>query len=170
MQYPALGIDVSQLTLVVLLMLADGSCQQGPFSNDSKGFAQLKRWLRRQVDSPLYVCLEATGRYSDAIAHDLYGEPWVAQVSVLNPSRIHAYARSHMRRNKNDKADAWLLAHFAVTQNPAGWRPPSPQQQTLQELMRHRDNLLDARQQVRNRLSAGVRHEPVQRQVQEQEE
>src|SRR6185436_7593479 len=49
MQYPALGIDVSQLTLVVLLMLADGICQQGTFSNDSKGFAQLKRWLRRQV-------------------------------------------------------------------------------------------------------------------------
>ena len=41
MQYPALGIDVSQLTLVVLLMLADGICQQGTFSNDSKGFAQL---------------------------------------------------------------------------------------------------------------------------------
>jgi transposase len=75
-----------------------------------------------------------------------------------------------MRRSKTDKADAWLLAHFAATQEPQPWTPPSPQQQTLQELMRHRDNLLDMRQQVRNRGKAGVRTPEVQRQLQEQDE
>lgn len=170
MRYPALGIDVAQATVAVALSTDDGKGQHGTFSNDSQGFRQLQRWVKRQVNAPVWVCLEATGRYSDAIAHFLHAEPWVAQVSILNPSQIHAYARSQLRRSKTDKADALLLAHFAATQSPEGWTPPSPQRQALQELMRHRDNLLEMRQQVRNRLKAGVRNRAVQRQLQEQEE
>lgn len=170
MRYPALGIDVAQATVAVTLSTDEAVWQHGHFSNDAKGFAQLKRWVARQVDKAVWVCLEATGRYSDAIAHYLHDEAWVAQVSVLNPSRIHAYARSQMRRSKTDKADALLLAHYAATQNPDPWTPPSHQQQTLQELTRHRDNLLDMRQQVRNRLKSGVRSTEVQRQLHEQEE
>ena len=169
MRYPALGIDVAQVSLTVTLLTNEGQWQHGHFSHDSKGFVQLARWVQRQVDKAVWVCLEATGRYSDAIAHYLCAAEWVAQVSVLNPSRIHAYGRSQMRRSKTDKADAMLLAHFAATQHPDAWIPPSPQQQTLQELMRHRDNLLDMRQQVRNRLKAGVRTTEVQRQLHEQE-
>lgn len=169
MQYPTLGIDVAKATLAVALHTDEGQCQHGSFKNDSKGFGQLKRWVRRQVPHAVWVCLEATGRYSDAIAHYLYAEAWVAQVSVLTPSRIHAYGRSQLRRSKTDKTDAALLAHFAATQSPEGWQPPSPQQQTLQELMRHRDNLMDMRQQVRNRLKSGVRTGEVQRQLQEQD-
>lgn len=170
MHYPTLGIDVSQARLAVALMRPDGVVRHGDFSNDVQGFARLKRWVQRHGASDVWVCLEATGRYSEAIAHALFGEAWVAQLSVLNPSRIHAYARSQMRRSKTDKADAVLLAHYAATQNPDGWTPPSPQQQTLQELMRHRDNLLDMRQQVRNRLKSGVRSASVQRQLHEQDE
>jgi len=171
MKYPALGIDVSRLLLAVVLLSAEGVWQHGNFSNDSKGFEQLRRWVRRHVgEQKVWVCLEATGRYSDELAHYLYGEGWVRQVSVLNPSRIHAYGQSQMRRTKTDKADARLLAHFAATQESEAWLPPSPQQQSLQELMRHRDNLIDSRQQVRNRQQAGVRHGEVQRQLREQEE
>lgn len=170
MHYPALGVDVAQATVAVALTTDDGKWQHGSFSNDSQGFSQLKRWVQRQVSAQVWVCLEATGRYSDAIAHYLHQEAWVAQVSMLNPSQIHAYARSQMRRSKTDKADAMLLAHFAATQNPAGWTPPSPQQKALQELMRHRDNLIEMRQQTRNRQKSGIRNREVQRQLQEQEE
>jgi transposase len=170
MRYPALGIDVSQANLAVALSLEEGVNRQGDFSNDAKGFGQLARWVQRQTDKCVWVCLEATGRYSEAIAHALYAAAWVEQVSVLNPSRIHAYGRSHLRRSKTDKADALLLAHYAATQNPDGWIPLSPHQQTLQELMRHRDNLLEMRQQVRNRLKAGVHSAGVQRQLHEQDE
>lgn len=171
MKCPALGLDVSRFTLAVVLWLGGGVWHHGNFSNDAKGFEQLRRWVRRHVnDQAVWVCLEATGRYSDAIAHYLYGEAWVAQVSLLNPSRIHAYGQSQMRRTKTDKADAKLLAHFAASQESDAWLPPSPQQQSLQELMRHRDNLIDARQQVRNRRQSGVRNAEVQRQLQEQEE
>lgn len=169
MAYPALGIDVAQASLAVTLLCAEGQWQHGTFRNDGQGFGQLKRWVQGQVSSPVWVALEATGRYSEAIAVYLYEQAWVAQVSVLNPSRIHAYARSQMRRSKTDKADASLLAHFAATQSSEAFRPPTPQQQTLQELMRHRDNLLDMRQQVRNRLQAGVRTAAVQQQLHEQD-
>ncbi len=173
MHTPALGIDVSQASLAVALMVTDSTdsvVRHGNFSNDPKGFAQLKRWVQRQVKGGIWACLEATGRYSEAIARYLFEERWVEQVSVLNPNCIHAYARSQMRRSKTDKADAQLLAHYAATQEPQGWTPSSPQQQRLQELMRHRDNLLDMRQQVRNRLKSGVRTESVQRQLREQEQ
>ena len=174
MHYPTLGIDVSQATLAVALMVTDGVMRHGNFSNDDKGFERLKRWVLHQLPGQepggIWACLEATGRYSQALAHYLVAEGWVEQVSVLNPSRIHAYARSQMRRSKNDKADAALLAHFAATQAPPGWTPPSPQRQTLQELTRHRDNLLDMRQQVRNRLQSGVRTEQIQQQLREQDE
>ena len=174
MRLPALGIDVAQVSLTVFLLLEEGRCQGGEFSNDAKGFEQLQRWLRRQLDQQrnikVWVCLEATGRYSDAIAHYLYQQEWVKQVSVLNPSRIATYGKSQLRRSKNDKADAKLIAHFAATQDAEAWQPPSAQQQSLQELTRHRDNLLDSRQQVRNRLKAGVRTAGVQRQLSEQEE
>ncbi len=170
MSYPTLGIDVAQATLAVALLTAEGQCQHGTFSNDAKGFGQLRRWVQRQVKEVVVGCLEATGRYSEAIAYFLLAAGWVEQVSVLNPSCIHAYAKSQMRRSKTDKADAYLLAHFAATQAPQAWRPPSPQQQALQELMRHRDNLLEQRQQVRNRQQAGVRNEEIKRQLQEQEQ
>lgn len=171
MKYPALGVDVSRLTLAVVLLTATGVWHHGNFSNDAKGFEQLRRWVRRHVaEQRVWVCLEATGRYSDAIAHYLFDEAWVQQVSVLNPSRIHAYGQGQLRRTKTDKADAQLLAHFAATQESDAWQPPSPHQQSLQELIRHRENLLDMRQQVRNRLQAGVRNGEVQRQLREQEE
>lgn len=170
MSYPALGIDVAQATLAVSLLVGEGAWQHGNFSNDLTGFSQLKRWVQRQVGQAVWVCLEATGRYSEAIAFYLVAEPWIEQVSVVNPSRIHAYAQSQMRRSKTDKADAMLLAHFAATQKHEPWRPPTAQQQALQALMRHRDNLLDSRQRVRNRLKAGVRHDAIRRQLQEQEQ
>lgn len=170
MRYPAVGIDVSQATLAVALSPQAGEHRHGNFRNDAKGFGQLKRWVQRQVESGVWVCLEATGRYSEAIAAYLYGEAWVELVSVCNPSRIHAYGRSQMRRSKTDKADAVLLAHYAATQEPEGWMPPSTQQQSLQELMRHRDNLMDMRQQVRNRRQAGIHTGAVQRQLEEQDQ
>lgn len=178
MYYPVLGIDVAQATLAVALSTGEGTTRHGTFSNDSKGFGQLKRWVQRHVQHHVHhhvqhsirACLEATGRYSDAIACYLDDETWVERVSVLNPQCIHAYARSQLRRSKTDKSDAALLAHYAATQDPQAWNRPSPQQQTLQELTRHRDNLLDMRQQVRNRLKSGVRSSAVQRQLQEQEQ
>jgi transposase len=70
----------------------------------------------------------------------------------VNPARIHAYAKSRLSRNKTDKADAALIAHFCHSQQPPAWAPPPVYQHELQALVRHLESLLDLRQQQLNRL------------------
>src|SRR5215213_5025724 len=95
-----LGIDVAKQTLEVALWVEGKGLQSGQFSNEAKGFKQLERWLSKHAKEAVHGCLEATGGYSDEVAHFLY-EAGVA-VSVVNPARIKGYAEAQMRRNKTD--------------------------------------------------------------------
>ena len=45
---------------------------------------------------------------------------------VVNPARIKAYAQSQLARNKTDRYDAKVIAHFAATQDIRLWTPPAP--------------------------------------------
>jgi transposase len=115
----------------------------------------LLRWLRKHSKSVRpHVCMEATGQYGDAIATLLHQEGY--PVSVVNPARIKAYADSHLRRNKTDKADAQLIAEFCLKQEPPLWSPPPASFRDLQALVRRLEDLQDNLQQEKNRLQSGV--------------
>lgn len=161
-----LGIDVSKDKVDVALFLSESQRMSATFDNDKQGFKQLQRWLLDQGQAHVHACLEATGRYGEAIAEYLYGQGH--QVSVVNPSRIHAYGRSKMRRSKTDKTDALLIADFCATQKPPLWAPVSEHQQELQELTRQLDDLKGSRQRVSNRLGSGIRSQTVKKLLQEQ--
>lgn len=159
--YPVLGIDVAKATLAVALQRRAGHTQCGAFANTPQGHHHLVRWLHHQATPALHVCLEATGRYGQAVAEQLYAQGY--RVSLVNPSRIHAYGQSKLKRSKTDRSDAKLIADFCATQTPAPWTPPTAQQQTLQELTRHLETLKQERTRTQNRLKAGVRSPWVQR-------
>jgi transposase len=161
-----LGIDVSKAKVDVALFLSETKHMTATFANTQTGFEQLQHWLDGQTQQPLHVCLEATGRYGEAIAEYLFG--CGHQVSVVNPSRIHAYGRSKLRRSKTDKSDALLIADFCATQQPPLWNPSREHQQELQELTRQLEELKTARQRVSNRLGSGIRSQTVRRLLQEQ--
>jgi transposase len=162
-----LGIDVSKAKVDVALQLSENKQLSAIFENSMAGFVQLDKWMRQQAKKQeVHACLEATGRYGQALAEYLFMRQY--QVSVVNPSRIHAYGRSKMRRTKTDKADAKLIADFCATQNPALWTPFSEHQQELQELTRQLDELKSAKQRVSNRLDSGIRSQTVQRLLKEQ--
>lgn len=161
-----LGIDVSKAKVDVALSLPEKKVMVASFENTKAGFKQLQRWLLRQTKQPLHACLEATGRYGEAITEYLFGQGH--QVSVVNPSRIHAYGRSKLRRSKTDKSDALLIADFCATQQPPLWTPITEHQQELQELTRQLEDLKTARQRVSNRLGSGIRSKTVQGLLQEQ--
>jgi transposase len=161
-----LGIDVSKAKVDVALLLPESPMMTATFENTQAGFQQLERWLGHQTQQPLHACLEATARYGEAIAEYLFGQGH--QVSVVNPSRIHAYGRSKLRRSKTDKSDAALIADFCATQQPPLWTPCTEHQQELQELTRQLEDLKSARQRIRNRLSSGIRSKTVQKLLQEQ--
>lgn len=148
-----LGIDIAKDTFDVALY-QDGQYQLGQFSNDPAGHRRLFKWLKKQQAGTVHACLEATGRYGDALALALY-EAQIA-VSVVNPARVKAYGNSQLKRNKTDREDAKVLAHFCATQQPALWTPPPPEVRELQALVRRLVTLKEDRSSELNRRQSGV--------------
>ena len=62
------------------------------------------------------ICLEATGSYSDALAHFLYAHGYA--LSVLNPAILVSYRKSEQVHSKTDKLDAELLPRYAHAKQP----------------------------------------------------
>jgi len=147
-----LGIDVAKETLVVAL-LGSATPRKRSFPNTPTGHQELLTWLGKQHLSEIQVCLEATGSYGEAIAEALHDAGY--WVSVVNPARIAAYAKSRLSRNKTDAADAVLIAQFAQSEQPPLWTPPAPELRELRALLRHLEALLAQRQAERNRQAAG---------------
>jgi transposase len=144
------GIDVAKKTLQVCLL--GKSVQQQAFVNNGKGYKQLVAWLKKEGGSDLFVGLEATGSYGEAVCEYLYEQK--IQVSVINPARIKAYASSQLKRHKTDEINAALMADFCRTQHPPVWIPPAPEEKELRTLVRHLDDLKAQRQAEKNRLEA----------------
>jgi transposase len=153
MMQMTLGIDVAKDTLAVALRRSDVTLHS-QFTNDTAGHQRLLRWLQKHsLAQRPHACLEATGRYGEAIATLLYQEGY--PVSVVNPARIKAYAHSRLQRNKTDKADALLIATFCATEQPQLWSPPPASFRDLQLLVRRFEDLQDNLYQERNRVQAG---------------
>jgi transposase len=149
-----LGIDVAKAKFVVALLRPDGKVRHKSCANTVAGVAELATWLTRQQVAHVHATLEATGTYGDALATWLHDAGHV--VSVVNPSIIHAYARTTLARSKTDRIDAELIARFTATQTPPPWTPPAPEIRQLQALVRRLDALQGMRTQELNRLAAGV--------------
>lgn len=153
------GIDVSKERLDVLLLHEANRVGQH-FTNTPTGFSKLDGWLKRRFKpDQVHICLEATGPYGEALADFLFAQGYT--VSVVNPARIKGYADRQMQRNKTDKLDAALIADFCRTQQPAAWTPPRPEVRQLQQWVRHLDDLLQMRQQAKNRLGLPGQSQPV---------
>lgn len=149
-----LGIDIAKAKFVAALLRSDGKVRHKSCANTPTGFTELAAWLQRQQVTHVHATLEATGTYGDALATWLHDAGHV--VSVVNPSTIHAYARSQLTRTKTDRLDAELIARFTATQRPEAWTPPAPEIRQLQALVRRLDALQGMRTQELNRLAAGV--------------
>lgn len=148
------GRDIAKASFHAALLNQDThKMSYAVFDNNASGFERLNHWLLKQgVSLPISVCMEATGRYYDAVATYLHQRGH--RVSVVNPSRIAHYAKSKLLRNKTDKLDAACIAEFAATQQPDVWTPPSLLQKQLQALTHQLDALKKMRTQESNRLNA----------------
>lgn len=88
---------------------------------------------------PEGVVVEATGGYEQQLVVPLQARK--QEVSVVNPSRVRAFAKSAGRLAKTDKLDAKLLADFGAAMKP---RPSPPVSAPLRELR----DVLTLRQQL----------------------
>lgn len=158
-----LGIDISKVTFDCVLLF-DGQSAYRQFSNTRQGFDQLHDWLATKELDTLHAALEATGRYGDPLALDLY---WAGfTVSLINPSYIKAFSQSLGKHHKTDKQDAYLIAQYCQMHHPESWTPNSPLLERLTQETRHLPKLKTMRQQERNRLGSGLTDSFVQQAIQ----
>jgi transposase len=147
-----LGIDIGKDQFVVVLLRSGYDAEAATFDNHLVGFKTLQRFLKKRHVNAMHACMEATGRYYEALADFLDAQGWM--VCVVNPARIKAYADSQLSRNKTDALDAALIADFCRTQQPPRWTPPSPEHRHLQALVRHLEDLQADYQRQCNRRHA----------------
>ena len=117
--YLFIGIDISKITLDVCVLspsdVTNISCHQ--FSNSSKGFNQLVKWVRQKSDGVMIqhwkVCMENTGIYSLELNCFLHEKSiWQSMVNALEIKRSMGVVRG-----KTDKADSKTIAFYACRFN-----------------------------------------------------
>jgi transposase len=150
----SLGIDVAKAKFDAALLI-EGKRAQRTFPMDAHGFVALGAWISQQGVEQVPACLEATGEYGAGLALSLYEAGHL--VSIVNPARIAAYAKSRLARTKTDKADAALIAHCCRTQQPLPWTPPAAEVRERQALVRRVAMWQEMAQQEVNRQQSGIR-------------
>ena len=156
------GIDIAAKSFTVAWSTGgEPLAKPETFAQTPEGFRQLQQHLSTPEVAPphVLVVLEATGSYWISLAVNLHQAGY--QVSVVNPTHIHNYAKSLPRRAKTDDLDARLLLHYAVERQPAVWTPPPSVYHELRQRLVARDGLLDMRQHARNQRHA-LQQWPVQ--------
>ena len=118
-----LGIDVSKKTLDAALLKDGSKARHKVFSNDAAGHTAILQWLEEQGADRVHACLEATGTWAEAVALVLHQADH--DVSLVNPARTHAFAKSQLKRTKTDKADAILIAQFCQMNLCQMHQPPA---------------------------------------------
>jgi transposase len=159
-----LGIDIGKAEFHASLLVGDKIWSKS-FPNSSSGFGQLASWLKNRKVACVHACLESTGGFEEAVALYLYDRGHI--VSVVNPSRVKAFAQSELLRTKTDAVDAALIARFCKAHLPDPWAPPPPEIRALQALVRRHVNLQEMLRTEANRLCGARIEGSVERSLRE---
>lgn len=149
-QFQFVGVDVAKDKFDIALQV-DKKFKSECFSNDKKGYKAFHKWLAKYSTQP-WVCMEATGHYSELIADFLVAQG--IRVSVVNPLQIKSYARAKLSRNKTDQLDAKLIATYCEIMQPRPFLPRSDSHKELKELSNLLDMLKNQHTQLSNQLSS----------------
>jgi transposase len=146
--YEFVGVDVAKNKFDVALEI-NNRCIQECFSNDKKGYRAFSKWLAKNTTQP-WVCMEATGHYSELIADYLFSQQ--VRTSVVNPLQIKSFARARLSRNKTDQLDARLIANYCEKMLPRTFISRSESHKALKELTNLLDMLKAQHTQLANQL------------------
>jgi transposase len=138
------GIDAGKLKLDAAL---EGRLERLQVANTPAGHQTLLEWLWRH--GVTRVGIEASGGYEQAVVAELRRKGFV--VIVFQPGQVRAYAMFHLKRAKNDKIDADLIAicTAAVKKIHA---PPDPRLAPFAEHLTMIDQIVDDIARHKNRL------------------
>lgn len=118
------GIDTAKDKLDVAVHGQPGTRR---IDNSPDGWARLAHDLAQA--GVRRIGIEATGGYERGIMRHLQAEGFT--VALLQPLQVKAFARLHLRRAKNDRIDAQLIAACTVAIDAKDSLPPDPQRDAL---------------------------------------
>ena len=142
------GVDVAKDELVLDLR---GATRR--FPNDAKGIASLLKAVAKSAIVPHIVC-EATGGYERPLANSALSQEM--RVSVVQPQRVRAFAKSFGQLAKSDPLDAGLLSRYGAAIRPKSLIAKDSNRKQIDALLRARSELIDAQQRERNRAEHRV--------------
>lgn len=148
-----IGIDISKQDFVIAILTHNKPLIK-KFANKEEGFHKFINYLKILKINQAKICMEATGKYGEALANFLYELRY--KISVANPSCIKAFANTNLSRNKTDSADALLIANYASKCDPKLFVPKKPLLKEIQEIHRCIQDLKSQLTQTTNRFENAV--------------
>lgn len=121
------GIDIGKAFVDLAVVPSGAHLRVG---NDAAGWSRAHAFFIAQGVER--VGLEASGGYERGVLAALREQGMV--VCLHQPAQVRLYARMTLRRAKNDRLDAQLIAAFTALLAP---RPAAPRQQQMQPLADH---------------------------------
>lgn len=151
-----LGIDVSKDNFCVHLLHPGGRHFSYTFDNTNDGFKKLVGWLRELGAKDVLACMEATGRYGEALAKFLHKRKF--KVVVANPAFVSKHKESLNKHNKTDPTDSEAIADYArcFESKLRLWQPLSPLQERLRDVQGQIAKLKKAKTMFTNRGKCGL--------------
>ena len=149
------GIDPAKCTFTVAVWPYGDKSQElcHEFSNCPGGYQSLKYWLSGHGISSieLLCCVEHTGLYSGRLALWLFEQG----VHVWQEMPLAIKRAGGLQRGKTDPLDARRIAAYCLRNQDQArlWEPPSQAIETLNQLVRARERLI----QVQSQLSVPVK-------------
>lgn len=138
------GIDQSKLTFDVIVLKAENpkNTEHKNFKNNKKGLASMLRWIQ-SYNVPLaqiLFCSEHTGIYSLPLSIFLCQK----QAHLWLESALQIKLSSGIKRGKTDKADATVIAQYALLHQSKArlYQLPSQTILTLKNLLAFRERLV----------------------------
>ena len=153
------GVDVAKDKFDVAIYV-NNRYKHAVYSNDLKGHTKFADWLAQNTTSP-WVCMEATGHYSEGIADFLAKKE--IKVSVVNPYQIKNFAKASLARNKNDTIDGRVIREFCKCMEPRVYKATPDEQKQLKGLTKVLDMLKGQLVQYNNQLHS--LHEDIARNI-----
>lgn len=138
----SVGIDVAKRSHEACVLDALGRMVGQPlkFPSSRSGADKLVSTLQ-ELGSPATIALEASGHYWQGLYHYLVAKGF--PVVVVNPLQTEAYRSTGVRKVKNDRRDAFVIADFLrIGRVQANYIPDEAIVQ-LRELTRYRMDLED---------------------------
>ncbi len=153
-----LGIDISMKDFYVCLKVKEANEAvkikgTRKFDNTHSGYNELYSWVLKRVkqyDIEVQFVMEATGVYYENLAHYLFLQGDF--VSVVLPTKIKNYAKSHNVKTKTDKIDAKTIADFGLERIQEKWEPLSPFYNELRDLCREKLSMKKEVNRAKNQL------------------